>query len=61
MAGSIFTFFATLTEVHDEGTSLLVESIWVIPSLIVFLAHNSARLFEEDESIVNGSEEDQLL
>ncbi|KAG8920750.1 hypothetical protein FRC00_009576 [Tulasnella sp. 408] len=61
MASSIFGFFATLTEVHEEGTSLLVDAIWVIPSLIAFLAHNSARLFEEDDSIVNGSEELRLL
>lgn len=60
MACSIFAFFAALTEVNDERTNLLVESIWVIPSLIVFLAHHSARLFEEDESIVNGSEEQPL-
>ncbi|KAG8915091.1 hypothetical protein FRC01_003796 [Tulasnella sp. 417] len=61
MASSIFAFFATLTEVHDDGTGLLVDSIWVIPSLIAFLAHSSARLFEEDDSIVNGGEEHQLL
>ncbi|KAG8996305.1 hypothetical protein FRB90_012770 [Tulasnella sp. 427] len=61
MAGSMLAFFATLTEVHDEGTAPLVESIWVIPSLTMFLAHNSARLLEEDEGIAYGSEDDQLL
>lgn len=57
---SIFTIFASFTEVDSDGMNMLRESIWVIPSLLVSLMHWSAPVFEEEQAIEDGEQVDQL-
>jgi len=60
MSQSILVIFASFTEVHEEGKDVLRDSLWVIPSLVTFLMQLSAPLFEEDQTLEDSSEDNQL-
>lgn len=60
MIASILAFFATITEVNEQGMSVLLESIWVIPSLLMHLMMISTPVFEADDALLKAPEAEQL-
>ncbi|KAG8904606.1 hypothetical protein FRB99_001478 [Tulasnella sp. 403] len=60
MSRYILAFFMTISEVHEDGMKTVLQSLWVIPSLVSYLMRHSARVFEDDDTLLGGSEEVQM-
>ncbi len=51
-----FLTFVTMLSTSAEASAILIDSQTLIPSLVVFLAQQSAPLWEDSEELLNSAD-----